>query len=62
MPIGIMVATPENTLTIAAARVMLSFQTFIKYGVITNKAQAVSMSAHNRTAMEEEESVFRKHQ
>ena len=38
MPIGIMVATPENTLTIAAARVMLSFQTFIKYGVITNKA------------------------
>ena len=38
MPIGIMVATPENTFTIASAWVMLRLQTFVKYGVITNKA------------------------
>ena len=38
MPIGIMVATPENTFTIAAAWVKLSFQTFVKYGIITNRA------------------------
>ena len=62
MPIGIMVATPENTFTIAAAWVMLRLQTFVKYGIITNKALFVRMSAHIRTAMEEEESAFRIHQ
>ena len=54
MPIGIMLATPENTFTIAAAWVMLRLQTNDKYGVITNKAKFVRMSAHIRTAMEEE--------
>ncbi len=62
MPIGIMAATPVNTFTIAAAWVMVRPQTFVKYVIITNMAQSVSMSAHTRAAKEEEESAFRIHQ
>jgi hypothetical protein len=53
MAIGIMLTEPVNTFTIAAAWVRSSFQTFVKYVIITHMAYHASKSAHNRTAMEE---------
>jgi membrane protein YqaA with SNARE-associated domain len=61
MAIGNMLAAPEDTFTIAAAWVRSSFQTFVKYVIITLMAYHASESAHDKTAMEEEETALINH-
>jgi hypothetical protein len=56
MPTGIMFSTPLHTFTIAAAWVVSSPQTSVKYVILDHKANSASLPAHSRTAMDQEQS------